>query len=386
MRRRTILGSAGSALSVALAGCGDLADSFDDSEDGGEENGNATESDGDDEASADGDDSESARESTDSDDDLYEDESIDGDVLLAEELSDALSARRHTFTWTDDPPGDECYVHVELENVGDDALETDMRARLFDEDGTELASTSYAGESSPEPGETDAYSLSLGNCEDAAAYEIEIGDSDEVVEGSESEAPETLIDDFETYDGGDLRAAWTLDGGGSVDVASSAALHEESTQGLRQEGDSNVRSFPGQGLANYPADGREVSILMRPDANTAQPWILVGMEDDVWSTETPGWRLIIDPGGSIRIARETGSGAEVLDEDTQLPSMVDETVDCRFVADSSGGFEFWIQDLDGSTLGYVSTAESEGIADEMSIGFRTTEGVDWDWLRLADDE
>lgn len=380
MRRRALLGGAGSTLSVALAGCGDLADSIDDEDETDDENpseegGNSNETNGD-----------NGESPTDSEDeeDLYEDESVDGEVTIAEEASDSLSALRHTYTWTDDPPGDECYVHVELENVGDDAIEADMRARLFDEAGTELASTAYTDEPGPDSGETDVYSFPMSNCEDTAAYELEIGgdvDADDDFESSET----ALIDDFEEYDGGDLRASWTLDGGGSADVTSSAALHADSTQGLRQEDDSNVRSFPGQGLANYPADGREVSVLLRPDANTAQPWILVGMEDDVWSTETPGWRLIIDPGGSIRIARETGDGAEILDEDTQLPSLVDETVDCRFLADGSEGFEFRIQDLDGSTLGYVSTDETEGIDDEMSIGFRTTNGADWDWPRLVDE-
>lgn len=368
-------------LSVTLAGCGDLIEPLDGESEESPEQGN--ESDGSNE------DDEPDSEPSDSDDDqVYEDESIGGEVIIAEATSEHLSALRHTYTWNDESPGDECNVHVELETAGDEEIVVDMEARIYDEDGTELSSTYYTDETSPKPGDTAVYSFPFNNCEDAAAYELEIGGFGD--EGDESNVPngsDTLtIDDFEDYDSRGLPGSWTLDGGGSAGVSASAALHEDSSQGLRQEGNSNVRSFPDQGLSNYPKDGREVSVLMRPDSNASQPWILVGMEDDVWSTETPGWRLIIDPDGGIRIARETGSGAEILAKNSRLPSLVGEIVDCRFIADSSDGFEFWIQDLDGSTLGSVSTSETVGIADEMSIGFRSTQSVDWDWPRLVDGE
>lgn len=374
MRRRTILGGIGSTVPATLAGCGDLIDSGDDeSEESHEQSGNATESNASD--------NESIDEQSDTDDEqLHEDESIAGEVIVSEDLRGRLEALRHTYTWKGDSQSNNCSVHVELENVGDEEVSRDVEARIYDEEGAELASSYYPDEVGPGPGETEVYSFSLSNCRETAAYELEIGGFSNESGGSDT----LLIDNFEAYDRGYL-SSWTVDGGGTAELSPSAALHEDSSQGLRQDGDSNVRSFPGQGLANYPEDGREVSVLMHPDPNTAQPWILVGMEDDVWSTETPGWRLIIDPDGSIRIARETGNGAEILDEDARLPSFVGETVDCRFIADSADGFEFWIQDLDGSVLGLVSTDETDGIEDEMSIGLRSTQGVDWDWLRLVDE-
>ncbi|TYL36929.1 hypothetical protein CV102_19425 [Natronococcus pandeyae] len=383
MRRRTILEGAGVTLSVTLAGCGDLIEPIDDDSETGHEQDNG--SDGSNEDGFGDDEPDSEPSDSDDDDDVYEDESIEGEVIVSEAASEYLSALRHTYTWNDDPPGDTCNVHVELENVGDEEIAASMEARIYDEEGAELASTHHPGETSPAPDDTATYSFPLSNCEGTAAYELEIDGP-----GDESDVSDDLgtlmIDDFEDYNSGGLPGSWTLDGTGNADVSSTAGLHEDSSQGLRQDGDSNVRSFPGQGLPNYPEDGREVSVLMRPDSNSFQPWILVGMEDDVWSTETPGWRLIIDPDGGIRIARETGSGAEILDENSTLPSLVDKTVDCRFIADSSDGVEFWVQDLDGSTLGSVSTSETDGIEDEMSIGFRSSQGVDWDWPRLVDGE
>ena len=370
MRRRTLLGGAGATLSIALAGCGDDEESPDQSDDS-----DANDSDADDAGNE-------SDEPTD-DEQVYEDDSLEGDVTFSGDASESLSARRHTYTWADEPPADHCYVHLELENEGDEEPTLDMEARIYDDDGGELSSTRHADETAPGPGDAEVYSFSLSNCEETAAYELEIRDVD--TDDESEDADGLMIDDFEAYDGGDLSGPWTLDGTGDADVSSSAALHPDSSQGLRQEGDSNVRSFPGQGLPSYPEDGREVSVLVRPESGASQPWILVGMEDDVWSTRTPGWRLIIDPSGEIRLGRETGSGAEILEEDSTVPNLADETVDCRLVLDSSEGVEFRIQDLDGATLGSVRTSETDGIDDEMSIGFRSTSGADWDWLRLVDE-
>ncbi|WP_394742837.1 hypothetical protein [Natronococcus roseus] len=378
MRRRTLLGGAGATLSIALAGCGDDEASPDQSDES-----DANESDGDDSGTDDSG-NESDEPTDDADDEqVYEDDSIEGDVTLSGDAGESLSARRHTYTWADEPPSDYCHIHVELENEGDEEPTLDMEARIYDDDGGELSSTRYADETAPEPGEAEVYSFSLSNCEETAAYELEVGDVDE--DDESEDADELAIDDFEAYDGDDLEGPWTLDGTGDADVSSSAALHEDSSQGLRQGGDSNVRSFPDQGLPNYPEDGREVSVLARPESGASQPWILVGMEEDVWSTQTPGWRLIVDPSGEIRLGRETGNGVEILEEDSTVPNLADETVDCRFVFDSSEGVEFRIQDLEGATLGSVHTSETDGIDDEMSIGFRSTSGVDWDWLRLVDE-
>ncbi|MDG5820719.1 hypothetical protein [Natronococcus sp. A-GB7] len=378
MRRRTLLGGAGATLSIALAGCGDDEASPDQSDESDANDSDANDSDTDDS----GNESDEPTDDTD-DEQVYEDDSIEGDITLSGDVSESLSARRHTYTWADEPPTDHCHVHAELENEGDEEPTLDMEARIYDDDGVELSSTRYTDETAPEPGDAEVYSFSLSNCEETAAYEVEIGDVE--TDDESEDVDELVIDDFEEYDQGRLVGPWTLDGAGDADVSSSAALHEDSSQGLRQDGDSNVRSFPDQGLPNYPEDGREVSVLVRPESGASQPWILVGMEEDVWSTQTPGWRLIVDPSGEIRLGRETGSGVEILEEDSTVPNLADETVDCRFVFDSSEGVEFRVQDLEGTTLGSVRTSETDGIDDEMSIGFRSTSGADWDWLRLVDE-
>jgi hypothetical protein len=401
MRRRTMLGGAGTALSAALAGCGSLADDEpDESSDGENESdesdgSNETDVEDDDDVDIedgneadDGDDGEQTDESDENEDDLHEDESITGEVLLSETAEESLSALRHTYTWNDDPPSDECQVHAELETVGDEAITVEMEARVYNEDGAELTSTRYADQQSPAPGETGVYSIALNNCEEAAAYELEIGDVDDDDDGEadESDEQESLtIDDFEGYSGGDLSQAWTVDGTGSADVSPDAAIHENSTQGLRQEGTSQIRSFPGGGLERYPEDGREVSILMRPDANTEQPWIFVNLDDDEWNTATDNWRLEIHMSSGIRIVRDAGDRT-VLAEDYEYEFTAGDVYDCRFTLDSDDGVEFYVLDESEAVVAHASTSETTDIDDEMSLGLRTGQGVDWDLIRSIDQD
>jgi hypothetical protein len=381
MRRRTMLGGAGATLSAAFAGCGTLTDDEDENGSDGE-NESATDDSNETATDDDGQDN----ESTESEDDLHPDESISGEVLLSEAAAESLSALRHTYTWNDDPPGDECKVHAELENVGDEAIAVAMDARVYDDDGAELTSTRYADQQSPEPGETGVYSIALNNCEGAAAYELEIGEVDEADETDEVDETTALtIEDFEDYSGGDLSRSWTLDGTGDADISADAAIHEDSTQGLRQEGTSQIRSFPGQGLESYPADSREVSILMRPDANTEQPWIFVGLDDDEWNTGTDNWRLEVHMSSGIRIVRDAGDRT-VLAEDYEYEFTAGDVYDLRWTFDSGEGIEFYVLDDSSAVVAHASTSETTGIDDEMSLGLRTSHGVDWDLIRSVDQD
>jgi hypothetical protein len=413
MRRRTVLGSAGTTLSIGLAGCGGVIEPLDEEEsdqdsednetseetaenetsDNGSEQtdasaGNDTD-DVDGENESDIESNESDTESNESADDAeeYEDESIEGEVHLSETADESLSATRHAYTWTDGSSRDSCNIYVELENTTDEEFLIEIEARLYNETETEIATVQQEDETGPEPNGTAVYSISSDDCENTAAYELEISNLRSENDESESDTTDTpVIDDFEEYDSGELSSSWTIDGSGSADVDLSAALDDNSTRGIRQDGESQIRSFPGQGLTEYPENGREVSVLMRPDSNTVQPWIMVGMENDSWSTETPGWRLIVHMQGGIRITRDTGDGSEVLAEETQIDIVPDEVYDMRFVFDSDAGVGFRVLNNSGTELASIFTDETVGITEEMSIGLRSTQGVDWDRLQHVDSE
>lgn len=136
-------------------------DSSEDEEEetGSTESGEASESDGEDEEA------------------VYEDESIDGEVVLSDGADRHLEVERHTFTWDDEPPSELCQVHAMLANASGAELTVSMTARVFDADGNELSSTTKAATEGPEPGVDDAvYAFELNNCPETAAYELEITD------------------------------------------------------------------------------------------------------------------------------------------------------------------------------------------------------------------
>jgi hypothetical protein len=196
LNRREFGTAAGVSLSAALAGCSALED---DSEDvNGDEN--ETDPDAEDDSaedgpaendSADADGNES--ETEDDEQELIEDESVSGTIILSDGASDRVAVVRDTFTWIDESPSDQCQVHVMLENTGDAELTVDMVARIYDEDGTELASSTETDVEGPDPSEDDAvYSFDLDDCEGTAEYEFEIAtvDADEDDEPSESNEPD----------------------------------------------------------------------------------------------------------------------------------------------------------------------------------------------------
>lgn len=210
--------------------------------------------------------------------------------------------------------------------------------------------------------------------------------AEDFVESDPGTDPETdVIDDFESYDAGQLPVNWTTDGSGSVDVDASAALHDDSEQGVHQEGSSQLRSFPGQGLDRYPEDGVELSILMELDSRSRQPWVLINLEDDDWSTETESWRFEIHPDSGIRIVYDDHGDRDVRDSDSDYSFSTGETYDLRFVLDSSEGIEFRVLDSGESEVASASTSDTERIDDEMSIGLRSGRSVRWDYARLLED-
>ncbi|WP_293032869.1 carboxypeptidase-like regulatory domain-containing protein [Natronococcus sp.] len=135
-----------------------------------------------------------ANESDDEDDDeeVYEDEAIDGEVVLSEAAERHLEVERHTFTWAETPPSELCQVHAMLVNASGAELAVSMTARVFDADGNELSSTTKAATEGPEPGADDAvYSFDLNNCAETAAYELEVTDVEATGEtGEVDEAPD----------------------------------------------------------------------------------------------------------------------------------------------------------------------------------------------------
>lgn len=212
LNRREFSTAAGVSLSAVLAGCGALED------DSGDEGGNETDpefEDGDDSDventddsdAEDTDDSDTAGEDeTDSDEQkMHEDESVAGTILLSGDAEDHLAVVRHTFTWASEPPSDQCHVHVMIENTSDAEMTIDMEARIYEEDGTELSSTTDTGVEGPGPGDDDTvYSLELDNCEGTVEYEFEItavrADDDEPNESDEQDDSDTQDEADESDD------------------------------------------------------------------------------------------------------------------------------------------------------------------------------------------
>ncbi|WP_394740024.1 carboxypeptidase-like regulatory domain-containing protein [Natronococcus roseus] len=249
LKRREFAAITGVSLSGVLAGCADTeeeeegddsgseTDEADDSaadgaEDGGSDDSEADETESDDAGDENGDDdsedtaeddgadqdategdeepadSESgeANESDEDDDGddeaVYEDEAIDGEVVLSEAAERHLEVERHTFTWGDEPPSELCQVHTMLANASGAELAVSMTARVYDADGNELSSTTKAATEGPEPGADDAvYSFELNNCAETAAYELEVtdveatGETEEVEEAPDRHLLRVLVQD-----------------------------------------------------------------------------------------------------------------------------------------------------------------------------------------------
>ncbi|MFU8867906.1 carboxypeptidase regulatory-like domain-containing protein [Natronococcus sp.] len=133
---------------------------------------------------------------------VYEDESIDGEVVLSADAERHLEVERHTFTWDDEPPSELCQVHAMLANASGAELTVSMTARVFDADGNERSSTTKAATEGPAPGADDAvYSFELNNCPEIAAYELEItdveatGDPDGIDDDPERHLLRVLVQD-----------------------------------------------------------------------------------------------------------------------------------------------------------------------------------------------
>ena len=243
------------------------------------------------------------------------------------------------------------------------------------------------------PGDDLKIGVWVGRSGDTAVFDdIQFLDEVWIPDDDEPEpdpAEEVLIDDFESYASGHLPKHWTVDGSGTADVDSSAALHPDSTQGVLQNGSSQIRSFPGQGLENYPLDGREISVLMQPDSSTSQPWIMLALESDHWSTEIDNWRFELHMDSGIRIVDGSGGGRDIVATDWEYSFNTGETYDCRIIPDTSSGIEFAVLNENGSVVASASTSETKMLGDEMSIGLRCGGGsrsVRWDHLRLIGDD
>ena len=192
----------------------------------------------------------------------------------------------------------------------------------------------------------------------------------------------TTIDDFEGYGSGELPTNWTTEGSGSVDISSSAALDSDSTQGVHQHNSSQIRSFPGQGLDRYPEDGETLSVLMRPDSSTKQPWILLNLDEDIWSTETSNWRFEIHMDSGIRIVHHDGTDRDIRATDSSVTFSPDTIYECRITPDSANGIDFAVLDETGTTIVQTSTADTFDIDPEMNVGLRSSSSVQWDLMQL----
>ncbi|MFU8866426.1 carboxypeptidase-like regulatory domain-containing protein [Natronococcus sp.] len=200
--RREFGTAAGASLSALLAGCSALGDEQSDGDETDTET-DDTDDAGDTEESGGGEDPETE---TDVEDEqkVYEDESMPGEVVLSDEADRHLEAVRETFSWMNESPGDTCHVHVMLANDSGADLTVDMTARIYDEDGTELSSTTSAGVAGPEPDEDDAvYSIELNNCEATAEYELEVTVADVAGEFDEEDLDEADEETAEETDEAD---------------------------------------------------------------------------------------------------------------------------------------------------------------------------------------
>lgn len=202
---------------------------------------------------------------------------------------------------------------------------------------------------------------------------------------AEAPAPTTpdtnIIDDFEEYDSSqDLAVNWTIDGSGSAEITSDAALHTDSTQGVEQHDTSQLRSFPGQGLDAYPEDGVESGLLFSTTSESKQPRVLLAMDEDDWSTEVSTWQIEFH--GGLRLTwQPAGGSSEIMDQDLNHEWVDGHVYDLRFLADSTDGVSAWAVDESGTTVSSVSTPETYNVEPEMSIGLRTAGGCQWDYLR-----
>ncbi|WP_306059837.1 carboxypeptidase regulatory-like domain-containing protein [Natronococcus wangiae] len=248
INRREFGTAAGISLSAILAGCGALqGDSDGDGEEGNETDWVEDDTDSDAEGANDSDTEDGQNETGgDNEPKLHEDESIGGTILLSNDAERRLAVVKHTFTWMGEPPSDQCRVHVMLENTSGAELTVDVEARIYDEDGSELSSTTDTGVEGPEPGEDDAvHSLELDNCEETAKYELEIDtpdvadDSDENTsdEDDDSNGPDEE-DDADTPDDSDEPDEQD-DADGDEDEGDGDEQNEENDQEEDEQGDDN---------------------------------------------------------------------------------------------------------------------------------------------------
>lgn len=235
------------------------------------------------------------------------------------------------------------------------------------------------------PGDEVKIGIWAGRSGDEVIFDdIQFLDQIVVDDGSGGTVTTTIIDDFEEYRSGHLPTNWTIDGSGSADVDSSAALHADSSQGVLQKGSSQIRSFPGQGLDRYPEDGKEFTVLTEFDSDTKQPWILLNLDTDYWSTETNNWRFEFHMNSGIRLVYADGDGRDILSTDDTYSFSTNTTYEAHILPDSTAGMEFWITDGTGNVVASTSTMQTKDIDPEMNIGFRSSRSVRWDYAQIIE--
>lgn len=258
LNRREFSTAAGVSLSAILAGCGALKGDTDNNSgtEGSGNNGGVQNNNGSDVKNATHSETADKRNGKARSDkqEIHEDKSMPGKIVLSDDAKRHLEVAKHTFTWMDKPPSNQCRVHVMLKNTSNAELTADMEARIYGGNGTKLSSTTKTDVKGPKPGENNAvYSLKLNNGTETAKYELEISDLT-VANGSGKDASKN-------EDGTNTVQVVVQDGAGepipraTVKVSERGSGNWSRTQTAGRQGWTTFQVTDGKYMLTAKADG-----------------------------------------------------------------------------------------------------------------------------------